>query len=350
MKVNTSVINNIAVYLFLIFFLGLSTISKAADQKTSIFDLINQEEIERASIEVDLDAITTDWRNEDKHRAVFSFKDAAGQTQIWNIKVQLRGKFRRLHCEGIPPLKVFFDKDDLQQAGLAKYDDLKLVNYCFQDDFVAKELLIKEYLAYKMYNEISAASFRVKLLKITYKDSKSSRKLKQWAFFIEDTAQMRDRLEGNKYEMAREIADNPFNRTQIQQVALFQFMIGNTDWSVVSQKNIKILEKEGTIWAIPYDFDFSGLVNPPYATPSSHYNLTSITERIYLGPLEADIEVSIKLFLDKKAALLEIIQQNRLLRGETKKVMLDYLASFYENLTPNYIFSRLPPEQYSQLD
>ncbi|MEM9888730.1 MAG: hypothetical protein AAF849_22735, partial [Bacteroidota bacterium] len=213
----------------------------------------------------------------------------------------------------------------------------------------AKELLVKEYLAYKMYNELSDASFKVKLLRITYKDTQSNRKWKQWAFFIEDTAQMRDRLEGGKVELAKSIEDNLFDRQQIQQVALFQYMIGNSDWNIVLQKNIKIIERAEKIWAIPYDFDFSGLVNPPYGTASKRLNQTALTDRVYLGPLGEGLEAQIEFFLHKKADLLATIEENKLLKKESKENMLAYVRAFYDNLTASDILSHLPPEDYSQL-
>ena len=105
-------------------------------------------------------------RNTEKHPAVFSFTDQSGAVQTWNIKVNLRGKFRRTRCENLAPLKLNFKKSELKAAGLAKFDDMKLVTHCMSSKSDAKALLQKEYLAYRLYNELTENSYRVQLLKI----------------------------------------------------------------------------------------------------------------------------------------------------------------------------------------
>ncbi|MEL6942038.1 MAG: hypothetical protein AAFO82_05165, partial [Bacteroidota bacterium] len=253
-------------YISVLVALLINVVAYSTPENPSIFDQLDQEEILNATIELDIDALMGDWRDETKHRAVFSYEDENREKQYWNIKLQKRGKFRRMHCEGLSPLKMFFDKEHLEQKGLAKFNDMKVVNYCMEDREIARELLLKEYLAYKMYNELTEESFRVKLLKVNYKDTQSKRKIKQWVILIEDTAEMRKRIGAKKYKMVERLEDNNFDTSRMQLTALFQYMIGNADWNVVLEKNTKVIEKGGRVLAVPYDFDFSGLVNPPYGT------------------------------------------------------------------------------------
>jgi len=342
---------NIAKYTYtLSIFLLLGTTAYASPNNPSIFDQLDQKEILQATIEVDIDALMGDWRDESKHRAVFSYENENKEKQFWNIKLQKRGKFRRMHCEGLPPLKIFFDKESLEQKGLAKFNDMKIVNYCTENKEIARELLLKEYTAYKMYNELTEESFRVKFLKINYQDTQSKRKLKQWVIIIEDTAEMRDRIGAKKYKMADEIADNNFDTSRIQVTALFQYMIGNADWNMLLEKNTKVVEKEGKVITIPYDFDFSGLVNPPYGTANTLYNLTTLTERVYLGPTGGNLSSIIKYFNSKKDDFVEIIESDRWLLEESKEVMITYLETFYENLNPTKVENDIPKETYTQLD
>ncbi|MEM8528883.1 MAG: hypothetical protein AAGG68_29885 [Bacteroidota bacterium] len=342
---------NVSKYIYIsITFLFAGNLMNASPNHPSIFDELANEELLQATIEVDLDALMGDWRDESKHRAVFSYKDEVGEKQFWNIKLKKRGKFRRMHCEGIAPLKMYFDKDDLEQKGLADFNDMKIVNYCMESKEVARELLFKEYLAYKMYNELTEESFRVKLLKINYQDVNSKRKLKQWVILIEDTAEMRDRIGAKKYKMADQIADNPFDTSRIQLTALFQYMIGNADWNLLLEKNTKVVEKNGKVITIPYDFDFSGLVNPPYGTANALYNLTNLRERVYLGPTGGNLSAIIKYYHSKKDELLAIINYDKWLIEESKEVMVTYLESFYEDLDAAKIENALPKESYTQLD
>lgn len=334
-----------------IFILLLSTTigwhtATAKGQPNTIFNELNYKEAVEVTVEVDIDKLTADWRDESKHRAVWSYKDRFGQKQFWNVKLEKRGHFRRMNCAGIPPLKVFFDKEMLKQKGLAKYNDFKLVNYCHENDDIARELLFKEYLAYRLYNQLSEESFRVQLLKIVYKDIRSNKKWKQWAFIIEDTAELKDRIGAKGYEMQKEIADNPFDMQQLQLVSVFQYMIGNADWDALSEKNVKMLERNGQVIAVPYDFDFSGLVNPPYGRANTRYDLTSMTERVYLGATD-NLEQTIQQFERNKSNLFALIIDSHLITDFSKQQMLSYLRSFYDHLTTAEVAKAKPVGIYT---
>ncbi len=335
---------------YIVFTLFLFTTALGATNSPSIFDAIGYEELANVSIELDVDAITTNWRSEEKHPATLSYKDAGGELQTWDIKVKLRGKFRRMRCSGIPPLKIYFDKDALKTAGLAKHNDFKLVNHCPEDAEIAKDLIMREYLGYKIYNELSEESFRVQLLKITYKDTQSNRKMKQFGFLIEDTAQLRKRIGAAKYKKtSANGGDIPFVKEQMQTMAVFQYMIGNTDWNWRVEKNLKFVAKNDKVLAIPYDFDFAGLVNAPYAVPNSNYGLSTLTERVYLGFPEdlATIEPVLEHFRAKEAAIFSLIKTSKLLKSSTKKEMLDYIDSFYLTLSVETLSSAVREENYS---
>ncbi len=324
----------------LILFLLLSTFSFAHDPtgepaRPSIFDQLSSEEVINVTIAVDLDTLTSDIRNEEKHSALFSYIDQSGAEQNWDIKLKLRGKYRRMTCSETPPLKIYFEKDDLKSAGLAKYNDLKLVNYCTEDHEEAKALLLKEYLAYKIYNEITDASFRAQLINVTYKDTKSENSFNQYAFLIEDASQVRARLGAAKYKKKEAVTKQyETDAEQLNTMALFQYMIGNTDWKIDYEKNTKFMLQGNKRLVIPYDFDFSGIVNPSYGKANSSYGLTSLTQRVYLGlPDELkNIKPTIKLFRSKKKAIYNLVKSTKLLPKKSRREMLIYLDSFYDDL------------------
>ena len=311
-----------------------------ADQGSmlSIFDKMNYTETIDITLEMDMKALTADMRSTDKHKAILSFIDQNGVDQVWNAKVNIRGKFRRMNCDEMPPLKLNFSKADLKAAGLNTFDDLKVVTHCIENKAIAKELLLKEYLAYKLYNQITDESLRVQFIKITYQDIKSRKKKKQWAFIIEDTAQLRVRLEAKKCKNQIGLTPDQFNRNQINTAALFQYMIGNADWSLRMGRNMKMILKDDQVLAIPYDFDFSGLVNAPYAVANSNVGQKKVKERIYLG-LETDrknLQSSINLFSEKKEVILDYIKNFKALRPCSRKSVLKYVESFFENTDDIY--------------
>ncbi len=328
-------------YIILIFTINFSFSSLHGTDPQSIFDAIGFSEMVSVNIDVDWEALTADVRKEGKQEAVFSYKNEFGNTQYWNIGIKLRGKFRRTHCQ-TPPMKLFFKKEDLKLAGLAPYDDMKLVNYCVENPVEAKKLLIKEYMAYKMYNALAPESFRVQMLKITFRDTKSWRKIRQWAFLIEDTAQMLARVNAKKVKNKKVENILAFDDKSSMRVALFQYMIGNADWQLYAQKNVKWIQKNNKIIPVPYDFDFSGLVNPSYGIPNPDYQHKTMQERVFLGDTLVLSEADIRFFLVRKAHLLNLVKDNNFVRKDLEKEILGYLDTFFQGLCKGKVIAAAP--------
>lgn len=309
-------------------------LASTTDDNKSIFDLMHYQEVLELTLETDLEHLKNNRTFDEYQPAVIQFKDGSGIDQIWQGKVKLRGRFRRVHCSDIPPLKLKFKKSDLAAKGLAAFNDMKLVPQCIEDEQAAQDFLKREYLAYKMYSTISDYSYRVQMLRITYIDSNTGKKDKQWAFLIEDTAQLRDRLQANTVEQQFNIEQERFNREALKQVALFQYMIGNSDWSLHGSRNVKMLEINGQIVPVPYDFDFSGFVNASYAVPNPNYLMTSTQDRIYLGFLSDldDIYSHLTEFRDLRDALYTVIQTAKICNASSRADMQRYLDSFYQQM------------------
>jgi hypothetical protein len=199
------------------------------------------------------------------------------------VVLEVRGNFRRENCY-LPPLKINFKS----RGGtiMAPLGSLKLVNVC-EDSYRHDEYLLKEYLAYRIFNLITDKSFRVRLLNLRYVDSAGKKKpIVTHAFLLEDSKAMAKR--NNMVEWGGErINTESTNRQQMTIVALFEYMIGNTDWSVPVKHNIRLMvPKEDTLvdpFAVPYDFDYCGLINAEYAVPSEAFAIKSVTQRVYRG-------------------------------------------------------------------
>lgn len=309
-----------------------SAIAVNPSGEKSIFDLMNYQEVLHLTLETDLSTLRANRQNISSHEAKISFKDVQGNEQRWDLKVELRGAFRRIKCTDVPPLKLNFKKSALKEAGLAKYDDLKLVPQCLSDQMAAKEALLKEYLAYKLYNEMSDYSFRVQLLRITYIDTATGEKDKQWAFLIEDTAQLRARLEADKMEDAFNLPVDSFHLSQARIVAVFEYMIGNADWSFNNVRNVKFLKKKGKVIPVPYDFDFSGMVNATYAVPNTNVGQMKIEDRVYLG-FENDpgqLHSVVYHLAGKKEKIEKIVMDFKPLSYGSRLEVISYLESFFE--------------------
>lgn len=306
----------------------------------SIFDLWNYQEVIDIKLTFNLEKVFNDRRGEETYPAEINFEDAAGNPQSWDLKISTRGNFRRQKCNEIPPLKLNFKKGDLRDAGLADFDDFKLVTHCLDDYQLAKELLLKEYLTYRMFNQLTDISYRVQLVNITYLDADSGLRKRQMGFLIEDTAQLRARIGADKIEKMRIVEQEKYQEDYSKLVALFQYMIGNSDWGITHSKNIKYIEKEGKILPVPYDFDFAGLVNAPYMVPASHFGLTTRFDRVYLGfeQSESELKKAMELFQDRREALYETVQEMKKLKRSAREEMIAYLDTFYEN-TEGIVFT-----------
>ncbi|MEM6316937.1 MAG: hypothetical protein AAF960_04665 [Bacteroidota bacterium] len=340
-------IKHLTKHFFIGFFALIATtgIAQETAQK-SIFDVLHYQEVLPITIGADFAALDTTRREEKKHPAKLTFEDETGDVQDWNIKLEVRGNFRRLKCE-MPPLKIHFKKKDLKAAGLAKFDDLKLVTHCVSSKSEAKALLQKEYLAYRLYNEMTYISFRVQLFKVTYVDSKTGKKTKHWAFAIEDTAELEHRIGATaKVENHLNLPRDTFHDGMLKIVSLYQYMIGNADWDISVGRNVKYFIKKGKVLPVPYDFDFSGLVNAPYAIANPNYGISKVTDRIFIGFKEdaTQLKSTLAFFKTKRLALLETIDDFKVIDEAKREVAINYINSFYATMDKIVVGERVTKE------
>ncbi len=250
------------------------------------------------------------------------------------VRIKPRGNFRKEKCK-IASLTVDFKVDS--NSLLRKLGTLKMVGGCAFTSF-DEQYLLKEYLVYKMYNMLTDMSFRVRLLHIDYDDTRDKIKpFSQYAFVIEDVDDMAKRNQCKEKEGVR-FTTNAVNREQGTLLFLFQYMIGNTDWSVPFYHNMKlIVDKKDTMsipYPVAYDFDICGLVNPPYGGPPPELGITNLTQRLYRGysRTEQELETEIKKFLAKEESMYTFINSFSLLSAGNKKEMISFLKEFFTEI------------------
>lgn len=311
------------------------------DKKT-IFDmLVRQGDILDITITTNLRDLIDERRTEDFHEATLVYKDQQGNEVVQAMEVLARGKFRRRVCD-FPPVKLKFSKKQLEAAGLNReFNDLKLVTHCVDDKSIGNEYLLREYLAYELYRELTPNSYRVQLVKITYEDSEGKMgKIKRYGFIIEDTDEMAARVGGLEFEQMN-VSKDSISAKEENIMALFQYMIGNADYSTVMLRNVKLVKpaNDGKLIPVPYDFDFSGLVNTSYAIPQGDLGLTSIRDRLYLGnSLDREtMRAGLGYFLAKKSSLLDKVENFKLLSNEARTDITNYLKTFFENVEPAFV-------------
>lgn len=250
------------------------------------------------------------------------------------IQVKTRGYFRlqKRTCSD-PPLRLNFPETRPQGTVFDGQDKLKLVTHCRDLDRYEQNLL-EEYLTYRMYNQLSDISFRVQLAHITYLDTSGRNDpVRRTAFFIEDEEALGERLGGRMLDVTRA---NPgeFVLEDLSVMYLFQFMVGNVDWGAGSGHNVKVLSKDMEYYPIPYDFDWAGLVDAPYAGPNvmTEHLHDSVRERVYWGAClsEIDYESLFARFNDAKDAMFALPWAEVGLSEGNIESAKGYLEEFYE--------------------
>ncbi|MGD8384142.1 MAG: hypothetical protein PVF89_01925 [Lysobacterales bacterium] len=286
-----------------------------------------------------------------RYPARLTYPGADGVPQTISVEVSPRGLTRRLEVCSFPPLKVHFNKQETKNTAWRGNGSLKLVTYCRTNQKYS-QYYIKEFLAYRIYNLITPFSFRVKPLMVEYvDDEKKSRTLTRFGFLIEDIDDVAQRLDLKDLHIGK-VAVMQLDPLETARFALFQYMISNLDWSALSGPdpnrcchNSRLIGKSETAvpkYAIPYDFDFSGLVNAPYAGPPEGIRVRNVRQRLYRG-FCADNDRLPQAVADlnqKRRAIMALINDNPHLDKRARQSALDYLQAFYEIINDPDQFER----------
>ena len=251
-----------------------------------------------------------------------------------DLRLKARGEFRRSHCS-LAPFWLNIRKADLQVDSLHKVDRIKIVTHC-RGSVAYKEYVLKEYLCYKIYNTISPNSFRVRLVRMTYVDTGRKNKVTEgWAFMIEPEKMLAQRLDAVVVKRD-DLSTDLLRPWEIDILSLFQYMIGNVDYSVYGRQNMKFLGLPGFGTAgytpVPYDFDYTGLVDAYYAIPSEFLPIKSVRERMYLGPCRETgaYQAAVEHISQCKEEIYHLVNEFEFLDQKDKKGIIHYLERYFK--------------------
>ena len=247
------------------------------------------------------------------------------------VDISVRGRYRRRTCS-LPPMMLQFDKELLRLAGLNTHNDYKLVTPC-TFDAAGQEAIVREALAYELYRTVNpAASFRTQLLTVTYHNMADSSSFTSYGIVIEDTDELKDRLDARN---CKECFNQPLaTYTNAETIALFQYMIGNADYSTRMARNLKLMQGEdGRITAVPYDFDFAGLVDPAYGVTVDPEQ-ESLRDRVLVWEFDtpANLLAAGDEFLLLEDDLLAQVAGFEALQDDGKREVTRYLKAFFREL------------------
>jgi hypothetical protein len=264
---------------------------------------------------------------------------------IKNIRIKARGNFRRGQCT-FPPLFLNFKTDRPENPMYEDVTKVKIVTHCSASK-ESEANVLREFLAYKLYNIITDRSFRVRLLDINYIDTgKKQKNYHAYGFSIEPAEIVAKRNNCVLVESPAITGRNLVNE-DADRAAMFQYLISNTDWRIKSGHNTKFMKSmtdvTDKVITLPYDFDFSGFVGASYTFPQEWSNTESIYDRDYLGYCRDNNESYqkiIDLYLSKEKEVMQAIADFKYLSEKDKQEVEKFTAGFFEEIKDTKDFIR----------
>lgn len=296
----------------------------------------------RLTIRGPISQLARSTRSRAPQAAILTVAGPAPETLAITLAPRGITRLKRDVCQ-FPPLRVEFPAPPPAGSLFAGQRRLKLVTHCRSSPSFQQHLLL-EYAAYRLYNVLTEASFRVRLAAIDYVDDRGAT-TSRLGFFIEDHRDLAQRNGMQRPEVGDRIATSRLSAPDSARLALFEYMIGNLDWSIHAGPpgercchNSRLIARSGPasaeLVAVPYDFDFSGLVDAPYAVPPDEIPVASVRSRHYRGYCRhnAQVPAAAAELRAARPALAATLASVPLLEERTRRKAADYLDGFFRDI------------------
>lgn len=326
-------------------FVVLSLLTCSASLGAELFE-------ERSVLPLELDAplrslISNRHGESPYHPAELRYRGTDGSDVVLPVEVRTRGKTRRRPdiC-AFPPLRVRFD--DANNSLFGGQRSLKLVTHC-QDRDSYDQLVLQEYLVYRAYSQLTTRGHRVRLVQISYLEGDNLRTTR-YGILLEDWRAVAERNDLIAQPIDGAVNINKLSAFDMNRVALFQYMIGNDDWSALWPEpdedcchNMRpLIDADGMVVPLPYDFDFARIVNVPYAATNGVFANT--VGRLYGGlcPTQADLPAALELFRQRREMIYSVYRTETALNPRPLKFSLAALDRFYNVINdPDLVARRM---------
>ena len=269
----------------------------------------------------------------------------AGTTEALPIQLAQRGITRRKGdvCQ-FPPLRVTFSQPPNAGSLFAGQRRLKLVTHCRASEGFQQYVLM-EYATYRLYNQLTPMSFRARFATIDYVDDRGKPIISRVGFFLEDIDDVARRSGMREAKVGERIPVTRLSPSDSGRVGVFEYMIGNLDWAMQAGPpgtncchNAPLIGESGgsssLLVPVPYDWDFSGLVDTPYATPPDSVRVTNVRQRRYRGFCRhnAEARAAITNVRARQAPLLATFASVPGMDPRTVKKATAYLGGFFADI------------------
>ena len=288
-------------------------------------------------LEIELTGPLWSLNENKKERKEWPFQIRTDKHEL-EVLLRARGNSRLRVCD-FPPLRFNFKNTDTSSTVFEGQEKLKLVTRCRKNDRSEDDVL-EEYAAYRIFGLLSDVSFRVRLVHITYKDTDDRIKEKyrtSYGFLIEPEDQLAFRVGGSLSEIPA-VSLKKLDKHQAALIYIYQYLIGNTDWSfVVSDDaescchNVKLIKIGSQQFPVPFDFDLAGVVNASYARPDQSLKIEKVWQRLYRGfCTEPDVlKTALTSITSRQDEVLDVIAGLPALTEKEKAKKKKYLEGFF---------------------
>ena len=305
--------------------------------------LFESEQTLRLELEAPLESV---WRQRRAERmflpAKLAYENESGRAITVRTEVRLRGKSRATSGDcRFPLFDLRFSPEESTETVFANLSLLRMTNHC-RASTAAEQHVLLEFLAYRSFVVLTDLSYRVRLAHVRYTDPDGNGDpITRYAFFTEPEGEMAARNGWETLSLSR-VSRSELELNQLSLVEVFQYMVGNTDWSAMAAPsdehcchNTQLIGGAGfPVIPVPYDFDSAGLVDPPYADPNPALGIRSVRTRVYRGICKHPeyMDRTLKTFRAKKPALYALYREQAGLDEGQRNKAIHYLDAFYETI------------------
>ena len=317
---------------------GFLATSVLADVNGLPDPLFQDNETLHVTITGPLTSLVRERSKDDYSAAMLEYTEADGTTVTFDLDIRARGNFRHKNCE-YPPVSLNLKRSQTNGTLFDKQNKLKLVIHC---DYSQRyeQVVLREYLAYRILNAVTNMSFRVRLLRVTYVNTEvQGGGQVRYGFLIEHKNRLAERYDLKDLELERTTVA-AIQADRLNLTSVFEFLIGNTDFSPIAGPpgssccHNYVLFGNGTdpLIAVPYDFDQSGFVDAPYAEVNERFRIRSVRQRLYRGRCDNNVHipVSLRRFRDRRDSIYALIDEQVGLQSGVREDLVRYIDDFYD--------------------
>ena len=297
-------------------------------------------------LEIELRGPVADTIRSKSKSKLNAFKLAVDGHEI-DVNLSIRGKSRIEYCR-FPPLRLDFSNSATEGTPFAGEQRLKLVTHC-KATAAFEQNVLEEYAAYQVFAMLSDVALRVRLLRIRYVDTDKRKQEGEsfYGFLIESEDGLANRVGGTVLKQEHSYKSK-LNAQQAARVFVFQYFVGNTDWSLVTPyqsshccHNGVLIDIDGSHHIVPYDFDQSGLVSAAYARPDPRLRIRNVRTRLYRGVCTAneEVEAAVRELVDLKPDIVALVKRLPYSSDKPANKALAFLERFFDKANDDARFA-----------